>query len=390
MALWKQVLVSILLALVAVVAAARFLPSTHPALARAGLLGMLSAAGLAAPSGQESGDAAGGPGRPGGAGGGPLPVVAVAPVPQVLRDTVTAIGTARAGRSVTLAAEVPGQIVALWVKPGDRVEAGAPIAELDSESARIAVERAELMISDARATRERLARLQSSGATTGTTVQEAELALRTAELELRAAEYELAQHRLLSPISGVVGLLGPEVGSRLAADDEVTTIEDRAQLIVEFRVPERVVGRLSVGDPVTASPLADPALVLDGTVSAIDNRVDDTSRTLRLQAQIGNADDRLRSGMALLISLSFTGTEHPAVDPLAIQWGNDGAFVWIVREGRALRQPVRILQRTGTLVLVDMAVQEGDLVVTEGVQSLRPDAEVTPVPAGDATARPRS
>jgi RND family efflux transporter MFP subunit len=155
-------------------------------------------------------------------------------------------------------------------------------------------------------------------------------------------------------------------------------------------VPERIVSRLAPGDPVSAAPLADPAQDLTGKISALDNRVDETSRTLLVQAAIANGDDRLRPGMALRISLAFTGASHPAVDPLAIQWGADGAYVWAVRDGKALRLPVRILQRNSDAVLVEGGFQPGDLVVTEGVQTLRAGAEVQIAPQAPAAGAQKS
>jgi multidrug efflux pump subunit AcrA (membrane-fusion protein) len=73
----------------------------------------------------------------------------------------------------------------------------------------------------------------------------------------------------------------------------------------------------------------------------------------------------------------------PSVSPLAIQWGADGAFVWVVRAAKAARLPVRILQRNADAVLIEADLQPGDLVVTDGVQALRPGADV-------ALAAPRS
>jgi RND family efflux transporter MFP subunit len=123
---------------------------------------------------------------------------------------------------------------------------------------------------------------------------------------------------------------------------------------------------------------------------ALDNRVDETSRTLLVQAALANKDDRLRPGMALRMSLAFTGESHPAVDPLSIQWGADGAFVWAVRDGKALRLPIRILQRNSDAVLVEGDFQSGDLVVTEGVQALRPGSEVQLAPQDGAAPAPKS
>jgi RND family efflux transporter MFP subunit len=221
-------------------------------------------------------------------------------------------------------------------------------------------------------------------------VQQAELALQTARLEQRDAEFALSQHRILAPIDGWVGILAAEVGKQVDPGTELTRIEDRSSLLVEFRVPERIVSRIAAGDPVSAAPLADPALKLAGTIRALDNRVDETSRTLLVQAAIANGEDRLRPGMALRMTLTFTGESHPAVDPLSIQWGADGAFVWAVRDGKAQRLPVRILQRNSDAVLVEGGFQPGDLVVTEGVQALRPGSEVQLAPPGGAAPDPKS
>ncbi len=388
MSLWKQLVLSLGLVAAAMVLSARFLPASHPFLDRVGLLGPLDRLGLvAAPPEDGTAPAAGGRLA---AAGGPATVMAQDAAPQVMRDIVTAIGTARAVRSVTLTPGVAGKISTLAVASGDYVTAGSLIAELDSEAARIALDRAGFLVADARATLDRLTRLQRSGSTTETLVQEAELALQTARLDLRDAEFALSQHRILAPIDGWVGILAAEVGKQVDPGTELTRIEDRSSLLVEFRVPERIVGRIAAGDPVSATPLADPALELSGTIRALDNRVDETSRTLLVQAAIANGEDRLRPGMALRMTLAFTGESHPAVDPLSIQWGAEGAFVWAVRGGKALRLPVRILQRNSDAVLVDGDFQPGDLVVTEGVQALRPGSEVQLAPQDGAAPAPKS
>ncbi|MFN7268877.1 MAG: efflux RND transporter periplasmic adaptor subunit [Cereibacter sp.] len=388
MSLWKQLVLSLGLVAAAMVLSARFLPASHPFLDRVGLLGPLDRLGLvAAPPEDGTAPAAGGRLA---AAGGPATVMAQDAAPQVMRDIVTAIGTARAARSVTLTPGVAGKISTLAVASGEYVTAGSLIAELDSEAARIALDRAGFLVADAQATMDRLTRLQRTGSTTETQVQEAQLALQTARLDLRDAEFALSQHRILAPIDGWVGILAAEVGKQVDPGTELTRIEDRSSLLVDFRVPERIVSRISAGDPVSATPLADPALKLVGTIRALDNRVDETSRTLLVQAAIANGEDRLRPGMALRMTLAFTGESHPAVDPLSIQWGAGGAFVWAVRGGKALRLPVRIQQRNSDAVLVDGDFQPGDLVVTEGVQALRPGAEVQLAPPDGAAPAPKS
>jgi RND family efflux transporter MFP subunit len=388
MSLWKQLVLCVGLVAAALGLSARFLPASHPVLQRIGVLAPLERLGLVATPPQDGAAPAVG-GRPGAAGG-PATVVAQDATPQVMRDIVTSIGTARAARSVILTPEVAGRISTLAVASGEYVTQGSLIAELESQAARIALDRAGFLVADAQATLDRLSRLQRSGSTTETLVQQAELALQTARLEQRDAEFALSQHRILAPIDGWVGILTAEVGNQVDPGTELTRIEDRSSLLVEFRVPERIVSRLAPGDPVSAAPLADPAKDLTGKISALDNRVDETSRTLLVQAAIANGDDRLRPGMALRITLAFTGASHPAVDPLAIQWGAEGAYVWAVRDGKALRLPVRILQRNSDAVLVEGGFQPGDLVVTEGVQTLRAGAEVQIAPQAPAAGAQKS
>ena len=79
-----------------------------------------------------------------------------------------------------------------------------------------------------------------------------------------------------------------------------------------------------------------------------------------MQASIANARDSLRAGMSFEVTMTFPGDTYPAVSPLAIQWGADGAFIWAVADGKAKRVPVRIIQRNTENVLVDAEIETGD------------------------------
>lgn len=337
------------------------------------------AAGRAAGPGGPPGGGPPGRGGPGGPGG-PVTVVAAPVEMRPLGDRLTAIGDAAALRTVTVAPQVSGLLTELPVASGSYVEAGSTIARIDDAAERIALDRARLLLADAEAT---LARLSALG-TAATAVQraEAELALRTAQLNVQDAELEVARRTIGAPISGWVGLIEVTPGDQVGPGTTLMRIDDRSEVVVQFRVPERFAPRLSPGDPVAALPLALPDTRLDGVVRALDSRVDEASRTLRVEAQVANPEDRLRPGMALRIEIGFEGEPVIAVDPRAIQWGSGGAFVWAVRDGRAERVSVRILRRDETAVLVAGDLTGGDPVVVEGAQGLRPGSEVVLRTAG--------
>ena len=377
MQLWKQATLSVVLTAGTVWAIATQVPGGRDMLDQVGLGPVLDRVGLAPPAAPEA-RAQGG----WGGGGGPARVVAEAPGMAAVADSVTAIGDGRALRSVAVVPQAPGRIAQVLVTSGDRVEAGQMLVQLDDAAESIALERARLLLDDARARVDRVARLRGSGTTTDVQIREAELALRQAELGLRQAEFDLAQRRVIAPIGGWIGILNAEVGAQVGPAVDLMQIDDRSALLVDFRLPERLVGRLAPGDTVQAQTLAAGFAETEGRISAIDNRVDPASRTLRVQARLDNADDRLRAGMAFSIRIELPGEEVPAVDPLAVQWSREGAYVWVVREGKAARVPVRIVQRADALVLVRADFRPGDLVIVEGVQAVRPNAPVEVIGAG--------
>ena len=323
-------------------------------------------------------------------GNGPQTAVITAPVVEaVINDKLSAIGTGRANNSVTVKPFTSGRVEKIEVASGTQVEAGTVIALLDSEVEEIALDRAKIALADAEAKLERVKSLRTANTATLVQVTDAELVVGNAKLALRDAQLNLDRRTITAPIEGIIGILPVEAGNYVTTDTVVATIDDRSLIKIDFYVPERLAANMAVGGKLTASPIARPNEVFDGTVSAVDNRVDDKSRTLLVQAEIPNDRDTLRAGMSFRITVQFPGDVYPSVDPLAIQWGTDGAFVWVIRDDRARRTPVRIVQRNTENVLVAAdGIAPGDSVVTEGVHVVRDGAEVLVARAQPAAVAP--
>jgi len=370
-----QALAVVVVTAVAIVAWAVWLPASHSVLDRVGLLTPLERVGVPLARANENGG--GGGGRPGGfGGGGAVEVIAAEIEAAPMRDRVSAIGTGAARRSVVLQPEVSGRVTEIAVEAGAWVEAGTIIARLDDQAEMIARDRAVLMLDEALDTADRLERLRASGTATAVQIREAELSVRTAELALRQAEFDLSRRAVSAPIDGWIGLIDADIGDQVGPGTQIARVDDRSVLLVDFRVPERLVGRIAPGDSLQIAPLARRDAPFEGRIRAIDSRVDEAGRNLRIQAEIANDADALRAGMAFAIEMEFTGDDYPAVDPLAIQWSNEGAFVWVVRDDRATRVDVRIVQRANGKVLLAGDIEPGEHVVLEGVQSLRDGTEV--------------
>lgn len=155
---------------------------------------------------------------------------------DVVNDAVNAVGDGRAVRSVAIRAKATGRIVNIAYAPGGYVEADSVLFGLDDEAERIALDRAELVLSDAREELARLSQLEGSGAVTAVRSREAQLALKTTGFGVREAAFELERRVIRTPISGWIGILEIEVGDRISAQDSLAVVTDRSELQIDFRV----------------------------------------------------------------------------------------------------------------------------------------------------------
>lgn len=375
----KQLFVSLVVIVVAAAAYIFFVPGAPQMLARIGI-NLPAEATPAESAGNGRQAAAGGGGRQGGGGRGGFNrsmVVVTAPVTTgTINDTLTAIGEGTAAQSVTVTAPAAGTLDELVVRPGQTVARGAVIGRLDDEAEAIAYERARVAQQDADEALSRTQELAKANSATTVQINAAQLAATNAELSTRAAKLALDKRTITAPIGGTVGLFQVSAGNQVTAQTVVTTIEDTSEIVVGFWVPERYAPMISPDMPVTASAVALPGVAIAGEVSAVDNRIDPASRTLKVEARIDNQSGRLRPGMSFSVTMDFPGETFPVVDPLAIQWSSDGAFLWRYAEGKVERVGVEVIQRNSDGVLVKGDVAAGDQVVTQGVQQLSPGAEV--------------
>ncbi|MBZ9700116.1 MULTISPECIES: efflux RND transporter periplasmic adaptor subunit [unclassified Mesorhizobium] len=368
MAAWKQILFALVVLVVAVAAWLRFFPGAPDVLARWGI-DWAYAATPPAETGAGTKSAGGERARQ-------VNVVVVPAISATINDRLQAIGTGRANASVTVNPYSSGRLAELLVSSGTHVDKGQVIATLDSETEVIAQDRARLALQDAQAKLDRVRSLRASNAATPVAVADAEVVLAGAKLTLQDAELALHRRSVLAPISGTVGILPISAGNYVTNQSAIATLDDRSSILVDFLVPERFAAAVKIGAQLSATPIANPGNSYTGTVSAIDNHIDENSRTLLVKATIANPADSLRAGMSFAITMKFPGETYPAVSPLAILWGSEGAYVWAVENGKAKRVPVRIIQRNTETVLIDAELDSGDMVVTEGTQSVSEGGEV--------------
>lgn len=292
------------------------------------------------------------------------------------RTNIEAVGTSRALRSIELYPASSGEVVAVNFEPGQFVREDDVLVELDSREQKLAVELARVRLKDAERLYDRYQRTGSSGAVLPTEIDAAATAVEAARIELDRALVALDDRFIEAPFDGHVDVTDVDPGDRIDTDTVITVLDDRTSLLVNFDVPEVMVGELGEGDEVAVTAWNKASSQFTGKVVEIGSRIDPRTRTFTVRATVGNADDALRPGMSFRVSVDVEGREYAVVAETAVKWGANGAYIWMIRDGKAKRTPVKIIQRREGRALIDADIGAGDDVVVEGVQRLRDGADV--------------
>lgn len=380
MPLWKQLAISIALIFVALCSWVYFSPGAGQTLVSMGVPQSVVALVSGQPDGegqqaqgqsdQGAGQARGqGQGQGGRRGGNQNILVATQPVTiGVVNDRLSAIGDGEAIEAVTVMPQASGTIAEILVSSGQKVKKGDIIARLDREEQVILRDQAAVALRSAKEKAESYRNLQSFSRLD---VLDAQIAEEQAQLQLTTAELNLKRRDIVAPIDGTIGIVGVSIGDNVTNTTAIVSLDNRSQLLVDFWAPERFAAAVTPGMAVEASSVSRPGQVFKGSVEAVDNRVDEASRTIRIRAKIDNPDDVLRAGMSFNVVMRFPGDQYAAVNPLAVQWDGEGSFVWQIVDNKSVKTRVTIVQRNSDQILVDSSLTEGDVVAVEGLQRVR-------------------
>ena len=293
-----------------------------------------------------------------------------------LARAVEAVGTTRARRSVEIVPLLPGRVVSVDFRPGQRVSAGDVLVELDSDIERADLAEAEAQLAERRQAVERNRQLQQSNAVARAQLEQTVAQAAAAEAALDRARRRLSDRAIRAPFGGVVGLADVDPGARVEEGEVITTIDDLSEVEIEFSLPETLFAEIDIGQEVVALGAAFPGRSFGGSVSAIDTRVDEVSRAFRVRAVIPNPEGELPAGMFMFLTLVLSESEAVTVPEEAVIAQAAETYVWVVEDGRAVRRTVTTGQRQDGRVAVLDGIAEGEAVVIRGTQRLRDGTSV--------------
>jgi RND family efflux transporter MFP subunit len=196
-------------------------------------------------------------------------------------------------------------------------------------------------------------------------------AVDAARIALEQAQLNLDRRQIVAPFTGRVGITDIDVGDRIDTNTLITTLDDRATLLVDFAVPELFVGQVIPGVLVGVELWNSGRDAFTGQVIAVDSRINENSRAFTARAAIDNNQDHFRPGMAFEMVINVARGEFLTVPDVAVQWGADGPYVWIEDNGTAAKREVELVKRLPNRLLIEGDIPLGTPVITEGVQAVR-------------------
>jgi membrane fusion protein (multidrug efflux system) len=317
------------------------------------------------------------------------------------------VGRVDAVEKVDIRARVQGFLQAVKFEEGQAVKTDDPLFEIepdlfkaDVEQAQGALERAEAAKTLSEIQLKRAEELLTKQA--GTAVQRDQAAasdqqaagsVLSAKASLETARINLGYTNIASPIKGRIGLTRVTKGNVVGPDSGVlATIVSQDPMYVTFPVSQRDFMRVT-GD--AKKSLEDVGATISfsdgskygesGRINFVDVKVDRATDTITLRALFPNPKEFLRDGQLVRVQLASDAPKSAIVVPqAALLADKDGVYVFVVEDGKAAVRRVKGGVSTGADVAIESGLSEGELVIVEGLQNVRPGAPVTTSPVAQS------
>jgi membrane fusion protein (multidrug efflux system) len=332
-----------------------------------------------------------------------IPVSTVSAEKQPISKGLDFVGRIEAINRVDIRARVKGYLEAVLFKEGDLVKEGAPLYRIEKDLFQAAVEQAQGALTTSRAqfelaqkNRQRQEELYSKNVSAGKALDEAVAsegeakgAILTNEANLQTAQINLGYTDIVAPITGKIGRTSLTKGNVVGPDSGVLTqIVSQDPMYVTFPVSQReFLEAAQRGHPdretIKVSIRFSDGSVYDklGEINFVDVTVDRTTDTVTVRATIPNPDGRLIDGQLVRVNLEVGSPKEEVVIPqAALIADQQGTYVFVVEDGKAVVKRVKPSGESGTNVVIESGLSGGEQVIVEGLQGVRPGVAVRASP----------
>ena len=290
---------------------------------------------------------------------------------------INTVGHMRANAMVVIKSEISGRIAELLFTEGGTVKKGDLIIRFEDAEHRAAVQIAEGEHENAKANLERISKLHEQKVESNKKLDEANATMKITEGKLLQAKANLEKANIKAPFDGTIGIMNISAGAFVQGATDLVTVVDNKSVKVTFKVPEKNVHDIGVGQVVEVKVSAFKDQVFTGMIEAVDAKVEQESHSVQVKGVIPNPDNLLREGLFANVSLIVGEKGNTmTVDESSIERMGEIEYVWVVERGRAEKRRVLTGARENGQVEIVAGLQPGQIVVTSGQIKLSDGAKV--------------
>ena len=316
----------------------------------------------------------------------PAAVTTVVVKAQTWEPVLSAVGTLRAVNGVTVSTDLAGIVSEIAFESGTPVKKGDLLVKLDTEQEDAQLRSAEAKLSLAKTDLERKRDLVSKKAIAQSEWDAAQSQLQQMQAEVEEMRALAARKRIAAPFDGVSGIRQVNLGQYLQPGAPIVPLQSLDPIYVEFALPQQHFDLLVVGKKLRLGASGVTGEQFEGEITAVDSRVDETTRNVLVQGTIKNPEHKLRPGMFVDVEVLLPKQDGVlAIPSSSIAYAPYGDSVYVVREaagpdGKPLQQVqqqfVKLGPKRGDQVSILSGIKEGDEIVSSGVFKLRAGAPV--------------
>lgn len=298
-------------------------------------------------------------------------------------EYLQALGSMSAVKAVTISALVDGAISKIFYSNGQSVTKDTVVVQQDTQQAQAKVDKAQASYLSQQQKYERYKQLQTEQIAdiSQQEIDDQKANLATAKAELSEQEAALDDLSIKAPFSGTLGEFTVKAGDYVTAGTMLVKLVNSTQLLANYNIPQNDKPQLKIGQTVRVSVKAYPDKVFYGTVNFISPTVNDATRTLTIQALVGNPDGLLSSGMFVQVKQQIAVQKGVTVVPdQAVLADVKGYYVFKVVGNKASQVYVKLGTRQDGQAQITDGLQAGDTVVTLGQQKLQDGSVITVLP----------
>jgi membrane fusion protein, multidrug efflux system len=301
--------------------------------------------------------------------------------PTPWQTKLKAVGTLHAIEGADLSSELAGIVTRIGFEPGQDVKKGTILVQLrdDSDRATLAANRAAA--DSALRTYKRYAELIKTQAISPTAYDQALASMLSTKAAAEAQAALVDKKAIRAPFDGRVGIRMVDVGQFVAAGASVVTLQRLDPIYVDFSIAQQQLPNVKVGDRIQLTSDTFPGRTFEGSIKALDPKVDTATRTVRVRAEVANPNKVLLPGMFASVLIDIGTPLKPLTLPqTAITYNTYGNIVFVVQTSKdkdgkdqliAQQRFVTTGETRGDQVVVLGGISARDEVVSAGANKLK-------------------